>query len=353
MAKNQSYLPRAFTISDFVEWSARNELTMTPKFQRRQVWSDKARSYLIDTILSGRPMPIIYLRQTIDPETRTSTREVVDGQQRLSAIFDFIEGKFAVKRAVSESYGGLTYGSLSEDHQRDVLGYELSVDLLVGATDADVLDIFSRINTYTITLNAQEKLNAKHYGEFKQAVYGLGRDHLEFWRANRILTDPQVARMAEAELTSELVIAMLAGLQDKKKTIAKYYEDFDDKFPARRRVVKEFRSVIDAIGTVVGDTLPSTPFRRRTMFYSLFCVFYDALFGLPGSKHARLSFPERSYPGVRAVLVKLGAEVNKREPSQRYVSFKEASARQTDNIRPRRTRHQFIWDAIQGAATGK
>ena len=59
----QLFNTRNYSIRDFEEWNQRNELFLQPKFQRRNVWSDKARSYLIDTIIRGKPIPKIYMRQ--------------------------------------------------------------------------------------------------------------------------------------------------------------------------------------------------------------------------------------------------------------------------------------------------
>ena len=121
--------------------------------------------------------------------------------------------------------------------QKRFLSYEFSVDLLVDATDADVLDVFARINSYSLPLNEQEKRNAKFFGAFKQFVYELGWNYLEFWKGHGILTDKSIARMREAELTSELLIAMVAGLQDKKTSLNSFYEKWDE----RSRTNDQFR----------------------------------------------------------------------------------------------------------------
>jgi hypothetical protein len=78
-------------------------------------------------------------------------------------------------------------------------------------TDAEVLAVFARLNTYTVRLNAQELRNAEFFGAFKQAVYRLALDHYAFWLNKGILTDQQIARMDEAELVSELAVTMLGG----------------------------------------------------------------------------------------------------------------------------------------------
>src|SRR5665213_1338499 len=82
----KSFDSRAYSINDFLEWDASKQLELNPAFQRRSVWNPKAKSYLIDTILRGKPIPKVFLRQKINVTTRTSIREVVDGQQRLRTI---------------------------------------------------------------------------------------------------------------------------------------------------------------------------------------------------------------------------------------------------------------------------
>jgi len=344
-----THKPRAYSVNDFREWEDREELVLQAKFQRRDVWSPKARSYLIDTILRGRPIPSIYMREQIDPHKKKAIREVVDGQQRLKAILGYLNGDFSILRAHSEEFGGRRYQELPDEAQQQFLGYELGTTLLIGATDQDVLDVFSRLNSYTIVLSDQEKLNAEFYGEFKQTVYALGRDHLQFWRQNRILTNGQIVRMAEAELASELVIAMLSGLQDKKKSIRTYYSRYEDAFPQKRKVEKEFKRTIDLIAEVMGDRLRRTVFRRRALFYSLYCAFYDALYGLPKGR-GRIPLTPSQFPKVRQQLQRLSTELGREEPSKGYARLHAAAARQTDNLKPRRIVHRFIWDFIRRGA---
>ena len=56
---------RAYSIADFLEWSQNGLLELSPDFQRRAVWSEKAKSYLMDTILRGRPIPKILISQKL------------------------------------------------------------------------------------------------------------------------------------------------------------------------------------------------------------------------------------------------------------------------------------------------
>ena len=77
---------KAYSINDILNWNDNKELLLSPKYQRNQVWNQNAKSYLIDTIVRGYPIPQIFVRQTIDINTRQTFREIIDGQQRLTTI---------------------------------------------------------------------------------------------------------------------------------------------------------------------------------------------------------------------------------------------------------------------------
>ena len=82
---------RNYCINDFLEWEKNKQLELNPRFQRRSVWTDSARSYLMDTIIRGKPIPKVFIRQKLNAITRVSIREVVDGQQRLKTILSYMK----------------------------------------------------------------------------------------------------------------------------------------------------------------------------------------------------------------------------------------------------------------------
>lgn len=341
----EAHKPKTASINDFKEWDNRGELVLSPEFQRRMVWSDKARSYLIDTILKGFPIPAVYMRQKIDLKTQKTIREVIDGQQRIGAILDYINEKFEVLNVHSKRFGGLTFTELDDEEKRKFLEYDLSVGFLVGADDTDVLEVFARINSYTVVLNAQEKLNAEFSGQFKQAVFALGREHLEFWRGNKVLTNYNIMRMKEAQLCTDIVIAMIDGIQDRKK-VRSYYKEFDDNFPEEEEIVGRFRKCIDTIAELFEGRLKESKFRRSMLFYSLFCAIYDIEYGLPNSETPTHQIKPKMYAPIRGALDRLENELTAEEPSPEYFEFKDASSRHTTDQSRRLIRHRVIVDEI-------
>src|SRR6266581_4083440 len=82
-----------FKVSDFLSWQREGSLVLSPNFQRRPVWKPTAKSYLLDTVARGLPVPIIFIRERINLTTQTTIREIVDGQQRLRTLFTFIDSR--------------------------------------------------------------------------------------------------------------------------------------------------------------------------------------------------------------------------------------------------------------------
>ena len=170
---------RVYNVTDFEEWKSSGLLDMSPEFQRRQVWSEKAKSYLIDTVIRGNPVPKIIITQ--DLRQSRNVRVVVDGQQRLRTILSFMDDDFKISRAHNKEYAGMRFSDLPDDVQNDYKKYEIGVDVLFDQSYEDILDIFARLNTYSVKLNSQEQLNARYLGYFKQTAYNLGYRYVGYW----------------------------------------------------------------------------------------------------------------------------------------------------------------------------
>ncbi len=338
---------RTYSINDFREWNERGEIELQPKFQRNSVWSQSARSYLMDTIVRGKPFPKIFIRQNIDPRTRRTIREVVDGQQRLSTIYRYLDDDFTITKTHNSEFGGKYYSELPEEIQKGILNYELSVDLLLDASDEDVLDIFARLNSYSVNLNQQELLHAKFFGEFRQTVYDLSFEFLTFWQINEIFTDIQIVRMYEAELTSDLLIAMSEGIRS-KKNIPAFYRKYDKTFPNMARSIDHFRATMDKIGEIMRGSLKESEFKRVHMFYSLYCSIYHFIYGLPELQIDRVQLKPNDYPLIKEALAEIDSIFTKseeeRNPAER--EFLTAARRATTDASVRLFRSEYICNSI-------
>lgn len=335
---------KVYSISDFNSWNDKGELNLQPKFQRRRSWSATARSLLIDTIVRGLPIPKIFMREQIDLKEKKTIRDVVDGQQRLGTILDFINGKITIRRAHNKDLAGKLFDDLDEDLQKDFLSYPISTDLLSGASDAEVLNVFSRINSYTLTLNPQEKINAKYVGPFKQMIYSLAHQHYEYWVNNKIITDNAIARMNDAEFVSEIVCSMLGGIQGGKSYIKKYYDQYENEFPYEEKIASTFDKMINIIESIFEGRLRQTPFRRPPIFMSLYLALYDVIYGLESTSFKpKITISPKSFPEIYKNLEILGNEISKRNRSSELFN---AATRRTSNPKERNIRHRYFREAI-------
>jgi len=278
-------------------------------------------------------------------------REVIDGQQRISAVTAYMRDEYPLSSSLTAPWRGKKFSQLSMIEQDEIRNYPFSAESFQGISDAEVLEIFSRLNTYSVPLNSQELRNGKFFGHFKQAAYSLAYEHLEFWRSNKIFTERGIARMEEAELVSELLAAALDGLQNGKKTLDNFYSQFDEIFEQREALLKRFRSTIADIADCI-ESLNETEFHRPPLFYTLFCAVYHFKYGLPKSNlmrpikvDATLTDELRqrlsqavSYLSDAIESAKEGVEVEDSvEP------FIDAAAKHTDDQKPRQQRLDILF----------
>jgi len=293
------------------------------------------------------------LRETQSDDYSRMVREVIDGQQRLRSVLDFIDGRFAISRSISAPWAGMRFETLPRLAQERIRHYHFSCEVFDDISDASVLDIFARMNSYSTPLNKQELRNGRFFGPFKQLSYQLSRDYLEFWRQERLFTEQAIARMLEVELVSELLILGMSGPQDKKASIDRYYSEYDDDFIYMTTARKRFQATLEEISDSVGDILPESEFRRIPLFYSLYGAVYHRLFGVQGldlpTSKSRLKRSDKDTL-VWAVeklssLVEAGRE--EEDVPKRYQAFVTACLRQTDNIQPRIRRLNTIYSEAE------
>ena len=346
---------RAYSIADFLEWHNNDLLILSQDFQRRSVWSEKAKSYLVDTILRGKPIPkIIIMQELKGPRT---TRIVVDGQQRLRAVLGFINGDFKISRAHNKEFSGYTYAKLPDKLQKEFLQYELGVDVLFNLAYEDILDIFARINSYTVILNKQELLNAKYLGYFKQCSFDYGRKYVKFFLEGGILTKAKAIRMAEAELTADLFVSLIGGVQT-NKNVEQYYRKYEEEMGGLEEVAARFDKIMSYIGDIYPpEQLSDTNWSRVHLFYTLFTAIAHNLYGLQGvNPQYRTVIDKKSIGKLRVNLDQISGtydEVSEHIDDKNYpADYKQFilwSRRATTDTRTRINRTEFVCKKLKTA----
>jgi hypothetical protein len=145
------YTEKTHTISYLIRH--KNEFDVDRNYQREEVWPLRMKQYLIDTILKGLDISRIWVR------VEGEKLYIVDGQQRLNAIWEFAENRFPLSREFSGAIGGTYYEKLPKDVRDNFDEYNVAMVYLINMTDEEIRDIYRRINS-GVPLNTAERLNA-------------------------------------------------------------------------------------------------------------------------------------------------------------------------------------------------
>lgn len=301
------------TIAWFLSQYKDDRLTIKPPFQRKPVWSPKQKCYLIESILEEIPVPEVYVQVTTDEEGQ-SRYAVVDGQQRIRTILQFIgrdsdpeeqeSNKFVLDKLPSESkWFGKSFADLSPDERKEFFGYELTTRQLKTESEFEVRDVFKRLNRFLSPLKPQEIRNATYSGPFARLASDLA--DLEYWAENKVVTAAAIRRMNDIEFVSELLIGVLHGPQGGSAAIIdeyyRQYEDYEDEFPGQKKLETTFQNTLSAIQAIFAD-IRDTRWANKSDFYSLFVAIGS--FVRDGKQLS--SDPEK----VRKLLTKLASEID-------------------------------------------
>ena len=343
-----------YRISDFLQWFKEKALVPNPYFQRGAVWVPAARVFFIDTILRRLPIPKVYIRTKIDLQTKKSVREIVDGQQRLRTIIDFSEDKLGLTKRAGE-FVGLKYSTLSDEHKEIFLTYAIGVEQLINASDADVLEIFSRLNSYNVTLNAAEQRHAEFQGDFKWAIHKAARDWSILWDKFGVVSTRERVRMLDDSCMAEMFGIVLEGVCDGGQTkIYQLYKQYKDEFPQEAQVRQTLDTVCTFITKNLGDILAQPPadiLCRQPHFLMLFAAVAHGLVGIPTGQMDALMPQRNNQFATDAVQVTenlgtIAQIINGEIEEPLFEEFSIASHATTQRISSRRVRFPIYFRAF-------
>ncbi|MFA9479755.1 DUF262 domain-containing protein [Phycisphaerales bacterium AB-hyl4] len=263
-------------ISWFWDQKQRERLDLNPPYQRRSVWGERYRQDFIDTILLDFPAPVIFLHSRID-QSGISTYEVVDGKQRLTAIFDFLEDRLAVgDRSPRPDLRGKYFSDLDPETRMRVYEYDFSVEYLPTDNEEVVNNIFDRLNRNVAKLTPQELRHAQFDGPFLRTAERLADWMIpDFEGRFPRITLTSRRQMKDVEFVASLLLLLEEGPRSYSvAAMDKAFADRDEQWEEAIQTEEDFREAIHYLRALTrdktGEYLRRCRFRNQADFYSLF-----------------------------------------------------------------------------------
>ena len=276
-SENMQADPKLLSVRDVIELKRNGMLAVNPEYQRGSVWQPDQQKRLIDSLFREYPLPLIYLHH-IHNEVGGFSRDgldVIDGQQRINALFRFSEGGFrlfdpAKDAAVARfpafikdqpcEWGGKTFEELSPELKRRFQDTPLSVVYIKTDFANEARDLFIRLQA-GLPLNAQEKRDAWP-GKFTEFVLKLGgKPELDKYPghdffAKAMKTKPN-GRGEVRQLTAQMLMLYMTRRKDgnycgiKREAVDDFYYQHLD-FDSESDEAKRFDKLLTLLNTSLG-----------------------------------------------------------------------------------------------------
>ena len=258
-------------IAWFNDVNQKGNLDMSPSYQRNAVWTTRQKSYLVDSILNGYPIPEIYIQEEVDDEGH-SKFIIVDGQQRLRAVLEFLDNKFSLNKDDSPSFNGAFFSDLPSDVKRIFCRSNFIVRTIPEMPENEIRNIFKRLNLNVVSLNAQEIRRAAYSGGLIKFVSKLSAN--PFWGNMHIFSANDVKRLRDEQFISELSLLAIEGITNKKDRLDNFFEKTEVDFSEKDLLEETFQIIFDTLSPMASE-LSKTRWRNKTDLYTLFSVICD------------------------------------------------------------------------------
>ncbi|MFD2179516.1 DUF262 domain-containing protein [Veronia pacifica] len=171
-----------YDLETIVKKIKRDVIKLNPDYQRNYRWSNEFSSRLIESLILNIPIPFIYISQDIDVDDDTeddiSRYSVIDGQQRLTAIYSFFNNSYPLEKLdVLSQLNGCFYKDLPPFLIRRLEERSIRCLRIDSTADNQVkYDIFERLNSGSVKLEPQELRNATCRGPFRDLIKKLSKN---------------------------------------------------------------------------------------------------------------------------------------------------------------------------------
>lgn len=273
--------PSRVPVTDIISGMRGRNYFVDDSFQRKLVWTEKQKVRLIETILINYPVPEIYLwEQGADPESGSQKYSIVDGQQRMNSLLQFVSNEWPLKTIYLDDaqktgqYSGKYWKDLSDECKRSIWQYLFTVRTIPSSVNKEeIRAVFRRLNETDKSLNPQELRNAEFNGEFIKAAETVA--DLPFWSEWKIFPDSQVRRMVDIEFASSLLIFLRKGIvSDSSASLNAVYDTYNDLYEDSERDISKIKEFVDFLETQLKKHEEiKTMFTKTNNIYVLFCVY--------------------------------------------------------------------------------
>jgi len=282
---NQVLQPDRKPVSWLYENFRKDKIFVDNSFQRRVAWVEKNKARLIETILNGFPMPEIYLwANKPDPQSGATKYSVVDGQQRLTALREYISNGFALHSRYlnsenrSADYSGLIFSKLPDNRKEQIWDYQINTRIIPNSIKRDeIVKMFLRLNETDMALNPQELRHAEFNGKFTKNAEQIAE--FNFWDKWHFFTPHAIRRMGDIQFVSSLLIFLRQGIEAEvtQSALNKAYDLYNDTYPAAKEDRDTFEELLSTCDKLFSEDDGIPPFFKFPVhFYALFISLYIA-----------------------------------------------------------------------------
>jgi hypothetical protein len=233
------------------------------------------------------------------------------------------------------------------------LEYPLAVEQLLNADENDVLEVFSRLNSYNVSLNPAEKRHAKFQGKFKWKVRELSKTWSLLWTQVGLITTRQRVRMEDDVTMAQLLMIVSEGVSDGgSDKIDRYYKIHDESYDEGAAAEEALNDVLAVFLERFSEIITGTKLATTPQFLMLFAALAHRLRGIPQGdvegKMPRGNVGLGDQQTVEANLTSLAAALEEVEPPVRFAQFVTRSSTTTQRIASRQVRFRVFYEALGG-----